>query len=291
MEQTLVDTAGNRGGVMEKVVERDTVSPGSPVVSLSKVGDIIKESIDLWITGEQDTRAKIVIQGSNGTSFNQDVTLENGDLKILSIISKLQCGNVTYIAKVTLTDKASNTSRESTSTVTTSDCPSCGTVSSNSPIRDPNSYITARFGVSAGYGSGSTFHYGIDYGNVPVGTPVYPMMAGKVLFVQNNIYQDQVSYPDYNDIRNYGNYIDIDHGNGIKSRYAHLKPNSITVAAGQIIPATLPIGGLGNTGNSTGAHLHFEIRVNGKAQDPEIFLNNKASFQSTNSNLSLEQQN
>jgi murein DD-endopeptidase MepM/ murein hydrolase activator NlpD len=69
----------------------------------------------------------------------------------------------------------------------------------------------------------------------------------------------------------YGNLVRIDHGNGVVTAYAHLRgfaPNLVgaTVIAGQMI------GEVGTTGNSTGPHLHFEVRVAGQLEDPEVWL-------------------
>lgn len=68
----------------------------------------------------------------------------------------------------------------------------------------------------------------------------------------------------------YGNQIEIDHGNDFTSRYAHLSKVSVTV--GQIVKRGQTIGASGNTGRSTGPHLHFEVRFKGVAQNPERFL-------------------
>ncbi len=68
----------------------------------------------------------------------------------------------------------------------------------------------------------------------------------------------------------YGNLIEIDHGNDFSSRYAHL--SSLGVKAGQIVKRGQTIGASGNTGRSTGPHLHFEVRFKGVAQDPQRFL-------------------
>ncbi len=68
----------------------------------------------------------------------------------------------------------------------------------------------------------------------------------------------------------YGNLIEIDHGNDFSSRYAHL--SKITVKPGQIIKRGQVIGASGNTGRSTGPHLHFEVRFKGVAQNPARFL-------------------
>ena len=60
----------------------------------------------------------------------------------------------------------------------------------------------------------------------------------------------------------------INHGNGIKTRYAHMQPGSLTVYAGQRVSKGQQIGRIGNTGNSTGPHLHFEVIVNGSTTNP-----------------------
>ena len=68
----------------------------------------------------------------------------------------------------------------------------------------------------------------------------------------------------------YGNTIEIDHGNGFKTRYAHLA--AISVGVGQHIGVGQRIGGMGSTGRSTGTHLHYEVWVNGRAQNPLRFV-------------------
>jgi len=69
----------------------------------------------------------------------------------------------------------------------------------------------------------------------------------------------------------YGNYVVIDHGNGFVSLYGHL--NSIYVQAGENIFAGQQLGTVGNTGNSTGPHLHFEIRYRDALRNPFTYLN------------------
>jgi len=101
-------------------------------------------------------------------------------------------------------------------------------------------------------------HNGIDlatgYGNTP---PVKAAKGGTVVIAGW-------------DTTGYGNYIKIDHGNGLETRYAHL--SSINVSPGQTVSAGTHIGNVGTTGNSTGNHLHFEIRVNGSAQNPRNYI-------------------
>ncbi len=68
----------------------------------------------------------------------------------------------------------------------------------------------------------------------------------------------------------YGNMVEINHGNGLATRYGHL--SEIDVKVGQIVRIGEVIGRIGSTGRSTGPHLHYETRVNGEAVDPQKFL-------------------
>jgi len=68
----------------------------------------------------------------------------------------------------------------------------------------------------------------------------------------------------------YGNMVMIDHGNGYQTLYAHL--STINVSCGQSVYQGQVIGGCGSTGNSTGAHLHFEIRLNGGFINPWLVI-------------------
>jgi murein DD-endopeptidase MepM/ murein hydrolase activator NlpD len=99
-------------------------------------------------------------------------------------------------------------------------------------------------------------HEGVDF-VVPVGTPVYASAGGIV------------SYAAMND-SGYGNMIEIDHGNGIATRYAHA--SKLLVKVGQMVRRGQEIALSGDTGRSTGPHLHFEVRYKGIAQNPERFL-------------------
>jgi len=98
-------------------------------------------------------------------------------------------------------------------------------------------------------------HEGIDFVADP-GTPVFASAGG---VVQTAEYHPQ-----------YGNLIEIDHGNDFSSRYAHL--SKINVKPGQIVKRGQLIAASGNTGRSTGPHLHFEVRFKGVAQNPARFL-------------------
>jgi murein DD-endopeptidase MepM/ murein hydrolase activator NlpD len=99
------------------------------------------------------------------------------------------------------------------------------------------------------------FHPGLDL-VAPYRSPVYSTAPGLVTFTGTKAA--------------YGKFVEIDHGNGIFTRYGHL--HRITVTRGQKVPAHFQVGELGSTGRSTGPHLHYEVAVNGQVQDPEKFL-------------------
>lgn len=119
-----------------------------------------------------------------------------------------------------------------------------------------NSVLTSLFGKRTSPITGREhLHQGIDLA-APEGTNVYACQAGTV------------SIATYDDI--FGNYIIIQHKNSLQSVYAHL--SSMEVETGDAVLKGGIIGRVGSTGASTGPHLHFEIRKNGKAQDPKNFL-------------------
>lgn len=106
----------------------------------------------------------------------------------------------------------------------------------------------------------NAMHEGVDF-MVPEGTPILASAGGVVV------------YSDYHP--QYGNMIELDHGNDIVTRYAHA--SRLLVKVGQIVRRGQEIAKVGNTGRSTGNHLHFEVRYKGLAQNPTRFLQSAAS--------------
>lgn len=117
--------------------------------------------------------------------------------------------------------------------------------------------------VSSPYGwRSSGWHNGIDLvksGGGASGTPVIASKSGTVEVVQRSN-------------SGYGNMVLINHGNGYKTRYAHMISGSITVRVGEYVEAGQTIGKVGSTGNSTGPHLHFEVIRNGETYDPKNYI-------------------
>lgn len=101
------------------------------------------------------------------------------------------------------------------------------------------------------------------------GTVVYPTSKSQTNFPDNG-------YLGNYDGGGYGNYVIIDHGGGEYTLYAHLAQNSITVMAGDTVEQGQVIAKMGHSGNSTGAHLHFEVRIGGSSSlfivDPELYV-------------------
>lgn len=110
--------------------------------------------------------------------------------------------------------------------------------------------VTSNFGYRWG-----RLHAGTDVG-VPIGTTVRASRAGQVITAGW--------------LGGYGNCVIIDHGDGVCTRYGHL--SEVTVSVGQYVDQGQQVALSGNTGRSTGPHLHFEIRINGEAVDPLPYL-------------------
>jgi murein DD-endopeptidase MepM/ murein hydrolase activator NlpD len=130
------------------------------------------------------------------------------------------------------------------------------------PSREPiaNSYITSSFGRRADpIVGGSQFHKGIDF-EADVGDPVLAVADGVV---------------SYSGVRSgYGNVIEIDHGNGYVTRYAH--NSRLERRVGELIRAGQEIAKAGSTGRSTGAHVHFEVWERGQYVNPRKFLSQQS---------------
>lgn len=117
-------------------------------------------------------------------------------------------------------------------------------------------HITSSFGYRTDpIAGGSAFHAGLDFKG-PTGAPIYSAAKGRVVFAGRR--------------PGYGNCVDIDHGNGLRTRYAHM--SAFRAKVGQSVRAGQPIGAVGSTGRSTGPHLHFEVRLHGRPVNPRPFL-------------------
>jgi len=116
--------------------------------------------------------------------------------------------------------------------------------------------------ISSGFGyrsdpfhGGAAMHTGLDFRG-PLGSPIHAAADGRVTFVGTKA--------------GYGKVVEISHGNGMMTRYAHM--SAWRARVGQPVDAGDVIGLIGSTGRSTGPHLHFEVRINDRAVNPRPFL-------------------
>jgi len=117
-------------------------------------------------------------------------------------------------------------------------------------------YMTSQFGKRRDpVNHRWSMHYGLDFGSSPR-APVLATAAGKVVYAGWK--------------GNFGKFVEIDHGAGLKTRYAHM--SQVTVKVGQKVKFAEKIGRIGSTGRSTGNHLHYEIMFRDKGLDPMQFI-------------------
>jgi murein DD-endopeptidase MepM/ murein hydrolase activator NlpD len=122
------------------------------------------------------------------------------------------------------------------------------------PIVD--GWFSSNFGYRIDPFSGeNSFHEGIDF-PAPVGTPIVAAASGKVVTAE--------WHPAY------GKMVEVDHGNGLVTRYAHA--SQLLVREGDLVIRGQRVAAVGSTGRSTGPHLHFEVRLNGTPQNPARFF-------------------
>ncbi len=129
-------------------------------------------------------------------------------------------------------------------------------------VRIPNTLPASLDTISSGFGyrvdpftGGGAFHAGLDFRG-PIGAPIRAAAAGTISFTGVK--------------QGYGNCVEISHGNGLLTRYAHM--SRIEARIGQGIGPGHVIGSIGNSGRSTGPHLHFEVRIADRPVDPRPFL-------------------
>lgn len=129
-------------------------------------------------------------------------------------------------------------------------------LNSTPTILPADGWITSYFGQRMSPWAGRLkMHEGLDVG-APYGTAVHAPADGIVTFSGEKA--------------GFGKFVQIDHGYGIETIYAHNQ--SLSVRAGQKVKRGVILAGVGNTGHSTGPHLHYEVRVNGIAVDPLYFI-------------------
>ena len=177
-----------------------------------------------------------------GQLLNEMVALDNKLNHQIKKMIDLRSAAMTNLAG-TVMPAGLGISTASTGSVTPDIWPVSGVVSSHFGFR-----------VSPG-GIGSTYHEGLDIAS-SYGNPVHATANGRIT---------QAGW-----VNGYGYLVEIDHGNGIKTRYGH--NSALLVSVGDQVVQGQTISLIGSTGNSTGTHCHYEVRVNGEAVDPTLFL-------------------
>lgn len=126
----------------------------------------------------------------------------------------------------------------------------------------PQVLPASRGSISSGFGyrrdpftGRGAMHAGLDF-KAGYGAPIHAAADGRVTFVGRKA--------------GYGNVVEVSHDNGLMTRYAHM--SAFRAKVGQEVAAGDVIGAIGSTGRSTGPHLHFEVRINGRAVNPRPFL-------------------
>ena len=189
------------------------------------------------------------LKEKNSTNKENISILEKYETECKEFSSVEDCVSKLYkeVKTVKVADTKSSTSTSKKTSSTSSNVTNLGI----NFITPTNGTITSRFGVRS-----RDNHKGIDIG-APKGTPIKAAASGTVVHSGNK-----------ND--GYGNYIILSHGNGVQTYYAHC--SQLLVSKGQSVEQGQVIAKVGSTGISTGNHLHFEVRINGVAQNPQNYV-------------------
>lgn len=217
-----------------------------PVVALTTMS--VAQAQILSITNAGKT-SQVIVREDDGEDYYLPSDAVNAAIKNLSQQTQQKEDRLASLAQ-----------KLSTQPTTITNMPTTGSYAGNGMLTVRP--ITSSARMSSGFGyrihpvTGKTqFHKGMDFA-APIGTPIYATGNGVVTFSGWGT--------------GYGRYVEVDHGNGTVTRYAHTSANYVNV--GDTVYANQQIAAVGNTGRSTGAHLHYEVRQNGQAVNPQTYL-------------------
>ena len=197
------------------------------------------------------------LKEKNSTNVDTITIAEKYETELKDFVSTEEAVSKLFIepAKIVqVADTSKSKNKASSGTVNTSTKISGGKASLGiSLIKPVSGIITSRFAASSRIRSSA--HTGLDIAT-STGTPVVAASSGKVTFSGWK--------------GSYGKMIVITHSNGVQTYYAHC--NALYASVGQTVSQGQKIAAVGSTGNSTGPHLHFEIRINGVAYNPQNYL-------------------
>lgn len=217
-----------------------------PVVALTTMS--VAQAQILSITNAGKT-SQVIVREDDGEDYYLPSDAVNAAIKNLSQQTKQKEDRLASLAQ-----------KLSTQPTTIINMPAMGSYAGNGMLALRP--ITSSARMSSGFSyrihpvtGKSQFHKGMDFA-APIGTPIYATGNGVVTFSGWGT--------------GYGRYVEVDHGNGTVTRYAHTSANYVNV--GDTVYANQQIAAVGNTGRSTGAHLHYEVRQNGQAINPQTYL-------------------
>lgn len=193
------------------------------------------------------------LKEKNSNNINKISMVEKYDTNIVEFANVETCVNGLYEKKVVAVKKPTYSSSKNNGSIGSSKNVNSSSNKVNlgiSLIQPVSGRISCRYGRRSGY-----YHTGLDIA-APNGTPIRAAAGGTV------------TYAGYH--YSYGNLLIISHGNGIQTYYAHC--SKLYVSNGQSVSQGQNIAAVGSTGNSTGNHLHLEVRVNGTAQNPQNYV-------------------
>lgn len=229
-------------------------SPAATLVHASVVKVSVQKAVQPLISVQSKATMTKTVSLPYHVKYESDANLGKGDEKVLT---PGKSGVVKQSVLVTYVNGQPKTQRVLDSTVltqSTEEIIAQGTnagIASGSWIWPTTGYtITSPFGWRS-FGGGQ-FHPGVDIG-VPMGTPIFATNDGVVLSAGWNS-------------GGYGNWVEIDNGNGITTVFGHM--SRVAVQTGVLVHKGEVIGYSGESGEATGPHLHYEVRVNGTAVDP-----------------------
>ncbi len=260
------------GAAMEKdwFIALHSVSTGNDLNNMTEqsVKDFVAKSIVYTVedkpeeTESTETESAESSDSSEGTAHEVEGSSESSsdesgsdkdstDTKILTIryLTPLE-----FMAEYSYTDADRNWAQLMYRTLREEEMPVDGELGSPFSNSGWRSNITSEYGYRTDPEPG--FHSGLDIG-MAMGTEILAVKSGTVKTAQHGT-------------TGYGNYIIIDHGGGLETLYAHC--SELLVSEGQEVEAGAVIAKVGSTGNSTGPHLHIEIRLNGETADPLAYL-------------------
>ena len=237
---------------MNSALKGTYLQPGD-VLKLKKSEPLLTVVSTARITVEEKVPYKIVYENDGTLWRGQEEVKEAGKNGLREVTYRVTMCNELEMERQIMAKKTLRTAKPQIvrkgAKIMVASRGSGGSSALSWPLRGP---ITCPYGKKRG----STIHTGIDVdGNT--GDAVLAAGKGKVIFAGWK--------------GSYGKCIDIDHGQGLVTRYAHL--NQINVSVGQNVSRGNIIGEVGSTGRSTGSHLHFEVRVNGRCTNPSRYLN------------------